>query len=255
VSTREVDPLPPLPPEIERLLSAERRAPPPAEARAARILARVEVAVGLSGSAAAAGTGAGAAISLAKLAVVGVLVGGIGAIGIATFVKRPSVDLPRPGAVARASAPPVAPAPPDHTAAAAGLPATAGATVRAAAAPVAAPLLRRTATAPPAARLPAPAGANAAAIAADLVAEAALLEDARAALVRGDARTALQRVAQHARTYRRGHLVEEREAVWIRALVLAGDSDAARQRAAAFRRRFPGSLQTEAIAYTLRDVH
>ena len=81
----------------------------------------------------------------------------------------------------------------------------------------------------------------------DIVAESALLEGARRALVDGDARGTLRRVAQHARLFQRGLLIEEREALWIQALMLAGQRGPAQARAAAFYRRFPDSIQHDAI--------
>jgi hypothetical protein len=84
-----------------------------------------------------------------------------------------------------------------------------------------------------------------------LAAEQALLDPARAALAQGDGAGALARLAQHERRFPNGALAQEREAMTIRALVLAGDRDAARARAESFRSRYPGSLLTPMIEKTL----
>jgi len=50
-------------------------------------------------------------------------------------------------------------------------------------------------------------------------------------------------LAQHARRFPHGQLEEEREALWVQALVASGDAKAARARALEFRRHFPRSIQ------------
>jgi hypothetical protein len=84
-----------------------------------------------------------------------------------------------------------------------------------------------------------------------LAAEQALLDPARAAIARGDGRGALARLALHERRFANGALAQEREAMTIRALVLAGDRDSARRRADTFRSRYPGSLLWPMITATL----
>jgi hypothetical protein len=73
-------------------------------------------------------------------------------------------------------------------------------------------------------------------------AERQLLDLARAALEREDAEAALQATSRHERAYPNGALVQEREAMAIRALALSGRSAEARARADAFRAHFPESL-------------
>jgi hypothetical protein len=86
----------------------------------------------------------------------------------------------------------------------------------------------------------------------DMGAESALLEDARRALARGRVETALDDVERHARSFPGGHLVEEREVLWVKALVLAGKRDVAQRRAVDFRKRFPHSIQSDALTRALR---
>ena len=76
-----------------------------------------------------------------------------------------------------------------------------------------------------------------------LRAERLLLESATAALMRGDATTALGTLQKHARQYPHGALTEEREVLWVKALRAQGNDAAAEQRANDFKRRFPSSLQ------------
>src|SRR6185295_3590000 len=59
------------------------------------------------------------------------------------------------------------------------------------------------------------------AVAGRLSAERALLDRARGALARSDGDGALVPLARHASGFPRGQLVEEREGMWVKALVLA----------------------------------
>lgn len=76
----------------------------------------------------------------------------------------------------------------------------------------------------------------------DLAAERALIERCSSALVRGDAAGALVAAREHARRFREGVLVEEREALTIQALRALGRTSEADARAATFERRWPTSL-------------
>lgn len=78
-------------------------------------------------------------------------------------------------------------------------------------------------------------------------AEIAMLEKARAAITKGAFAAALSPLGEHARQFPAGHLVEEREALRIRALVGLGKGNEARRAAAAFRRRFPQSIMLPRI--------
>lgn len=76
----------------------------------------------------------------------------------------------------------------------------------------------------------------------DLAAERAILERARAALGRGDAASALGALDEHASTFPRGRLGEEREALGVQALLAAGRRPEAEARFARLRSRSPASL-------------
>lgn len=80
-----------------------------------------------------------------------------------------------------------------------------------------------------------------------LAAERAALEIARTAIARRDSRTALEALERHVREAPHGRLVEERESLFVQALVQAGRGADARERAARFRRRFPESLLLPAV--------
>jgi hypothetical protein len=75
-----------------------------------------------------------------------------------------------------------------------------------------------------------------------LAAERALLDVARAALARGEAAGALDAAERHRREYGDGALVEEREAIAIKALVALGRRDEAAQRLANLERTHPNSM-------------
>jgi hypothetical protein len=70
---------------------------------------------------------------------------------------------------------------------------------------------------------------------------------ARGALARGEANEALAAAGRHASEYPAGSLVEEREAIAIKALVALGRRDEARARAVEMERRFPNGLMLRAV--------
>ena len=70
--------------------------------------------------------------------------------------------------------------------------------------------------------------------------ERTLLDEARVAVEREDGAAALVTTEEHARRYPRGILVQEREAIAVRALVLLGRIDEARARVDRFRQAFSG---------------
>jgi hypothetical protein len=80
-----------------------------------------------------------------------------------------------------------------------------------------------------------------------LEAERAVLDVGRTALGRGDGANALRAIDEHARTFPRGALAEEREAMAIQALRLLGRDAEARARLDRFRGRFPTSLIRPAL--------
>jgi hypothetical protein len=75
-----------------------------------------------------------------------------------------------------------------------------------------------------------------------LAAERALLDVARSALARGEAAEALSAAERHRREYADGALVEEREAIAIKALVALGRRDEAAQRLAHLEKTHPNSI-------------
>lgn len=241
----------PLPPDVERLLSAERASPDPGAEARNRVRSRLQVSLGI-------GLGAAAAVSVAKAAALTTTAAqralsqsapslmskslalkltaalvGVSTLGAGAYLalrSRPTVE--RPGA---AAAPAVAPslvvpivAPP--------------------AAPAPAAVVRQIAAAtprPPRAR-PAPAD--------HLADEELLLEEARWTLRRGDYRRALSALAQHDRRFHDGQLAEERESLWVKALVAADEPAQARARGAAFEARYPRSLFGPVVEATLRAL-
>jgi len=87
-----------------------------------------------------------------------------------------------------------------------------------------------------------------------LAAESALLDIARTALAAGDADHALEAVDKHAASFPHGLLAEEREALGIRALLMAGRVDEGRSRLARFRTRYPESLVLPAVESASRQA-
>jgi hypothetical protein len=73
-------------------------------------------------------------------------------------------------------------------------------------------------------------------------AELRVLRLAREDLTRGDFAGALAAVAEHARRFRNGSLVEEREALRVKSLAGLGRHEDARRAAAEFHARFPHSV-------------
>jgi len=105
----------------------------------------------------------------------------------------------------------------------------------------------------PAVALPEPPPAPAVSAPASSLADAAraelhLLRQARAAVARGDFAAALPPIAEHTRRFKNGRLVEEREALRVKALGGLGRTGEARRAAAAFRARFPRSVLLPAVS-------
>jgi len=86
-----------------------------------------------------------------------------------------------------------------------------------------------------------------------LGAERALLEMARASLARGNAKAALAHIEKHAMEHPLGALCEERDALWIQALVASGRRDEARVKAAEFRQLAPQSLFLPAVEAAMAE--
>lgn len=94
---------------------------------------------------------------------------------------------------------------------------------------------------------PAPVATHADVASSDLTRERALLDVARTALGRSDAPSALAACSEHERTFPRGALREEREAIAVQALVVGGLREEARARAARFEKAFPSSILLPAV--------
>ncbi|HSD86067.1 MAG TPA: hypothetical protein VLB44_01085 [Kofleriaceae bacterium] len=77
--------------------------------------------------------------------------------------------------------------------------------------------------------------------------ERAILDEAMRCLARRAAACALAEVAVHVRQYPNGVLVEEREAIRVEALDLAGDVAAAHRRARTFLERYPTSVHATRV--------
>jgi hypothetical protein len=83
--------------------------------------------------------------------------------------------------------------------------------------------------------------------------ERALLERGRTALTRKDAAGALAAAQEHADRFPKGELVEEREALRIEALLMAGRSGEARAAFDAFRGTFPESILVPLLEREIRQ--
>ena len=82
----------------------------------------------------------------------------------------------------------------------------------------------------------------------------ALLDAARKSLARGESRAVLETLNAHSSRYPDSDLVEEREALAIKALVAAGRYQAARERGARFKQRFPNSLLAPSVTAALKAI-
>jgi TolA-binding protein len=87
-----------------------------------------------------------------------------------------------------------------------------------------------------------------------LAGEAALLLRAQTALSRSATAAAIAALREHARRFPSGQLIEEREALWVQALLVQGDRDAAAARAAQFAKHYPTSPQREVIERALEQA-
>ncbi len=90
--------------------------------------------------------------------------------------------------------------------------------------------------------------------ASQLSAERILLDEARAAIAQGDPARAIDRLERHRRTFPVPLLAEERDAMWVQALVKAGRYDEARAHASAFRKRSPDSLFSSVVDSAIDSI-
>ena len=210
-----------MPPELRTLLDQERAIPPLSAAQRARAVARARAALNAPVTSTNAQFGAPSRLRWASAAAAGLVVSAAIAAGAyelhARFapgpMTRPAVVASVPHVVANAPASSVpAVAIPD-------LPPAPAPTVAA----------------------PGPSPVDAARE------ELHLMRQARAAVARGDFTAALSPINEHTRRFKNGRLVEEREALRVRALVGLGRSEEARRAAAAFRTRFPRSVLLPAV--------
>jgi hypothetical protein len=234
-------------PVIERLLAAERNDPAPPESLA-RVWSRVSASV-----APAAGlfapplppplrtlSGAVRARPLGAIATAFLLGSMIGASAV-PWAPRGWLRAPHPGAVATLAAAPlpgIAPASPSSEVATVSVPAASVRVAPVVVAPVSTAAVHR----------------SGAPSVSSLSEERALLDGARAALGAGDGARALAITDTHQRRFARPQLAEEREAIAIQALVVAGRFDDARARAARFRDNSPDSLFAPAVEASLASI-
>lgn len=236
-----------LSPDLEQLLAAERAAPPaPVEAQRA-VFDRVAETVGIGGAASG-----GSAVAAAKLAwsTKLIIVGVIGMVAVGAITAWLSV---REAEIAVRAEPAEAPA-----VARAELPGG----VFAAAEAEPDPESTATTGVGPAEDETAPTDRlreldkRAAALdhKTDLDKERRILSAAREALVAGDIDRALRALESHSVLFLRGQLAEEREALLVQALVVAGNASRARERADMFRARYPDSIQLRAVDAALERL-
>jgi hypothetical protein len=93
-----------------------------------------------------------------------------------------------------------------------------------------------------------------AAPASNLGLERGLLDRARAKMAAGETEAAFAVLTQHARSYPRGLLSEEREAMAVNALVALGRASEARRRGRAFHERYPSSLVGRSVEAALATL-
>lgn len=86
-----------------------------------------------------------------------------------------------------------------------------------------------------------------------LAVERTLLERARAALVAGRTGQAIEAATMHQRRFPEGRLVEQRERLWIQALISSGDLTGARRRLEDLERTYPDSLFLPDLRAALRS--
>jgi hypothetical protein len=208
----------PLPAAIERLLLAEREAPPPAPAVASRVLRRLNQTLGASVPAVG-----GSLLASTKLYLAGAAL----AVGVAALGARMGERPPDVRAIAPVSppAPAIGPSPRPL--------------------PPAVPASRARPSAP--ASVPAASGGD------DLAEQSALLLAARRTLAAGNADHARQLLRRHARRWPHGALEQEREILLMDTLAASGDRAGARQRAERFLRRFGGSTLAQPARQHLDD--
>jgi TolA-binding protein len=217
----------PLSGAIQRLLQAEREAPPPSPEVAVRVLRRLGKTLAAPLSAPA-----GSLLGSAKSYLVAVtLAAGLAAVG--AQMARPSADQPP---ATPAATPPATTDP----ATSPSRPATIG-TSAPTGTPALAPISPRA--------VPAPVHRNDDA----LMEQSAQLLSARRALAGGNIERARKILRQHARRWPRSALEQEREILLIDTVAASGDQTDALRRAERFLRRYPDSTHAATAKQHLRD--
>jgi hypothetical protein len=89
----------------------------------------------------------------------------------------------------------------------------------------------------------------------DLIRERELLDVARSAMSHGRPQDAIAAAKRHEKRWPKGYLVEEREVVWIQALVATGEYDEAKTHAASFHKKFPRSALTSAVDAAIEEAN
>lgn len=224
--------LPPLSETARKLLAEERQRSPEDEALKQRVLARASEALASDRPSGVALRHVGSSrpvrrapravlLIAAGLGVAGLAAAGAGLYRLGTAAESPTVMVAPLVALKKPSAKPIAPAPPARVA-----PPEPHADALA---------LEPQRAAPPAK------GAQVASVQQYAV-ELGVLEPARSSVARGDYAGAMAAIARHQREYPRGQLVEEREALRVRALWGTGQKASAESAAAVFRKRYPRSV-------------
>jgi len=210
----------PVSPEVRALLDQERVLPPVSASQRARATARARAALASPAAATVASSGAASRPRWAAAAAAALVISAaVGAAAYEIHFRSPPAPVTRPVAVS----PPAAVSAPA----------------------VSAP----TVAIPEPSPTPLPTIAASGSSSADAArAELHLMRQARAAVARGDFAAALSPIAEHARRFKNGRLVEEREALRVKALGGLGRTSEARRAAAAFRARFPRSVLLPAVS-------
>lgn len=260
--------LPPLPPEESRLLEIERALDPSDPALHASIWNRVERAVlfpppgggGLDGGDGSGGLGAApsaatstslaastGSLALRKLVIVGATAFAAGS--VAGGLVTSEVLTPSPATVESSDSPPIvetANAAPARYAAKEDGPPPAEVEPTEARAPD--PVVESGPFGSPPGALAAPSASGAPT---HLDLEREVLDVAKSAVRRKLAAVALEAIERHATRFPNGQLAEEREALRVQALVLAGKTSEARDRATAFKEQYADSLLLPSVEQSI----